>query len=102
MTGAPPGARLPRKNRTSQGTREAVENAAFQMGLVIAIERNRQGWNQSSLATRIGADQNDISAIERGLSRGLTNAQISKLFKELEMDASFKLQREFLKWWQSV
>jgi hypothetical protein len=102
MAGAPPGARLPRKNQTSKGTREAVENAAFQIGLVIAIERNRQGWNQSTLAFYVGGgtDQNALSAVERGFSGGLTGAQISKLFKLLEMDTSFQIQREFLKWWQ--
>jgi hypothetical protein len=101
MAGAPPGARLPRKNQTSAGTRDALVNAAFQIGLVLAIERNRQGWNQSQLATQVGggADQGHITRIERGIPSGLSGPQINKLFRLLEMDTSFDLQRDFLKWW---
>jgi hypothetical protein len=95
------GSRLPRKTATNRKTRGALENVAFEIGIVIAIERNRFRWNQTELADQIGggADQNDISRVERGLSGGFSSAQINKLFKMLEMQ-SFKLQREFLKWWQ--
>ena len=69
--------------------------------MVIAIERNRFRWNQTQLAERIGggADQSSITRIENGKSAKLTSAQITKLFKVLEMQG-FRLQREFLKWWQ--
>jgi ribosome-binding protein aMBF1 (putative translation factor) len=98
---AAPGSRLPRKDATNRKTRGALENVAFEIGIVIAIERNRFRWNQTELAEKIGggADQNDISRIERGQSGGFSSSQINKLFRELEMD-NFRLQREFLKWWQ--
>lgn len=100
MAGAPPGSRLPRKNATSRRTREALENAAFQIGLVIAIERNRKSLNQTELAGLVGggADQNHVSRIERGIPSGLSPAKVDKLFAVLEM-GDFDLQRDFLKWW---
>jgi ribosome-binding protein aMBF1 (putative translation factor) len=93
--------RLPRKAGTNKKTREAIENVAFEIGIVVAIERNRFRMNQTELAERIGggAEQSDISRIERGKPTGFSNAQMNKLFKVLEMD-EFKLQRYFLKWWQ--
>jgi hypothetical protein len=99
--GAPAGARLPRKSQTNSRTRGAIEDAAFQIGLVLAIERNRQGLNQSELADLVGgsADQMDISRLERGIPAGLSSTQVTKLFKTLEM-TQFRHQREFLKWWQ--
>lgn len=103
MAGAPSGSRLPRKDTTNRKTRETLEHAAFEIGIVIAIERNRFGWNQTQLGEKIGggADQTDISRVERGGSAGLSSTQINKLFKVLEME-KFELQREFLKWWQRV
>lgn len=102
MPGAPSGSRLPRKTGTSRRTREALESIAFQIGLVIAIERNRVRKNQTELAEDVGhgADQNDISRIERGIPTGFSAKQVKRLFKVLEM-SSFRLQREFLIWWQS-
>jgi ribosome-binding protein aMBF1 (putative translation factor) len=98
---AAPGARLPRKDATNKKTRQTVENAAFEIGMVVAIERNRLRLNQTELAERVGggADQNDISRIERGAGTGFTKKQIDTLFDCLGMQA-FDLQREFLKWWQ--
>jgi hypothetical protein len=103
MASAISGSRLPRKAGTNKKTREAIENVAFEIGIVIAIERNRFRLNQTELGERIGggADQNDISRIERGKPGSLSNAQINKLFKVLEME-EFKLQRRFLKWWQGT
>jgi hypothetical protein len=73
VAGATSGSRLPRKGGTSKKTREALESAAFQIGLVLALERNRQGLNQTELANRVGwsADQNHISRIERGIPSGI-------------------------------
>lgn len=101
MAGTTSGSRLPRKAGTNKKTREAIQNVAFEIGIVIAIERNRFRLNQTELADLVGggADQNDISRIERGRPTGFSNAQMNKLFKVLEMD-EFQLQRFFLKWWQ--
>jgi hypothetical protein len=103
MAGTASGSRLPRKAGTNKKTREAIENVAFEIGIVIAIERNRFRLNQTELGERIGggADQNDISRVERGKPAGLSNSQINKLFKVLEMD-EFELQRRFLRWWQGL
>jgi len=102
MAGISP-SRLPRKAGTNKKTREAIENAAFEIGMIVAIERNRARLNQTELAEQVGggADQNDISRIERGKPTGFTNAQINKLFRILGME-EFKLQRRFMKWWQGV
>jgi transcriptional regulator with XRE-family HTH domain len=91
---------LPRRSTTNKRTREAIENAAFEIGLVIAIQRNRKHWNQKELAEEIGrATHNDISRIERGAGVKFTDRQIDRLFEILELD-EFEMQREFLKWWQ--
>jgi ribosome-binding protein aMBF1 (putative translation factor) len=103
MAGAISGSRLPRKSGTNKKTREAIENVAFEIGIVIAIERNRFRMNQTELAEQVGggADQSDISRIERGKPTGFSNAQMNKLFRILEME-EFQLQRRFLKWWQGT
>jgi transcriptional regulator with XRE-family HTH domain len=92
---------LPRRSTTNKRTREAIENAAFEIGLVIAIQRNRRHLNQQELADEIGgkATHNDISRIERGAGVGLTGSQVDNLFAVLDLD-EFEMQREFLKWWQ--
>jgi transcriptional regulator with XRE-family HTH domain len=92
---------LPRHSTTNKRTREAIGNAAFEVGLVIAIERNRKHWNQQELAHKVGggATYNDISRIERGSGVGFTKGQIDKLFAVLGLD-EFDTQREFLEWWQ--
>jgi len=102
MPGAPRGSRLPGKEKTNRKTREAIESAAFQIGLIIAIERNRAGLNQTELAEKVGkgATQSNITRIERGRPAKLTSTQITKLFKVLGLE-QFRLQREFLRWWQT-
>jgi len=102
MAGSSP-SRLPRKAGTNRKTREAIENAAFEIGMIVAIERNRVRMNQTELGEAVGggADQYAISRVERGKPAGLNSAQINKLFRLLGMQ-EFKLQRRFLKWWQGV
>jgi hypothetical protein len=99
--GAPQGARLPRKDQTNARTRSAIADVAFQIGLVLAIERNRLGLNQSELAGLIGGgtEQRHVSRLERGIPAGLSSAQVTRLFKALAM-TQFRRQPEFLKWWQ--
>ena len=97
------GAQLPRKSTTAKNTRETVENAAIQIGIVVALERNRKSLNQLGLANEVagGARQSSISRIERGLPARMTSQQIDKLFRTLDMNtAAFRTQRAFLKWWQ--
>lgn len=100
--GAPSGSRLPQKRSTSRRTRESIESVAFQIGFVVAVERNRNRLNQTQLAEKVGggANQSHITAIENGQPGGLTSTQLDRLFKVLGLDSGFSLQKSFLKWWQ--
>lgn len=97
------GAQHPRKDTTSKSTRLAIESAAVQIGLVLAIERNRWRLNQSDFAGQFaGVTQGQISLMERGKPARLTNAQLDQIFRWLEMSAAmYGVQKSFLKWWQS-
>jgi ribosome-binding protein aMBF1 (putative translation factor) len=98
---APKGPILPRKDRTASEARSALGNCAFQIGVLLSIQRNRWGLRQEDLAAEVGRNQGDISAIERGArpSKPLTDAQLKKLFKVLDLNSEKQL-REFLAWWQ--
>lgn len=92
---------LPRKDRTASEARSALGNCAFQIGVLLSIQRNRWGLRQEDLAAEIGRKQGDISALERGArpSRPLSEEQLKKLFKILDLTGEKQL-REFLAWWQ--
>lgn len=96
------GAQIPRKSTTSKSTREAVQNTAVQIGIVIAAERNRRGQNQTAFAGDINnVNQGQVSLIERGKPAGLTSNQVDRVFDLLGMRIPpFDVQRAFLKWWQ--
>jgi ribosome-binding protein aMBF1 (putative translation factor) len=98
---APKGPILPRKDSTAANARAALSNTAYQVGVLLAIQRNRVGLRQEDLADQIGRTQSDISALERGegLGRPLTEGEMKKLFRILELSAQGQL-REFLSWWQ--
>ena len=98
---APKGPILPRKDRTASEARSALGNCAFQIGVLLSIQRNRWGLRQEDLAAEIGGKQGDISALERGdrPSKPLTDPQLEKLFKVLDLSGEKQL-REFLAWWQ--
>lgn len=64
--GAPPGPRVPRKGTATKRSREAIEGVAFQIGVMVAIERNRWKLNQYELAQKVGTDQISVSNIENG------------------------------------
>jgi ribosome-binding protein aMBF1 (putative translation factor) len=99
---APKGPILPRKDRTAAQARSAIENAAYQVGVLIAIQRNRWDLRQEDLADEVGCGQGDISAIERGQppAKPLSAKQLARLFKALDLGDEREL-REFLMWWQS-
>jgi hypothetical protein len=99
---APRGPILPRKDRTASEARSALGNSAFQIGVLLAIQRNRWGMRQEDLAAEISCKQGDISALERGArpARPLSDRQLKQLFKALDIVGERQL-REFLKWWQA-
>lgn len=78
-----------------------MANAAFQVGVLLAIQRNRWGMRQNDLADQVGCAQTDISALERGARppKPFSDTQLKKLFKALDL-VNEKQLREFLKWWQ--
>jgi transcriptional regulator with XRE-family HTH domain len=92
---------LPRRVGTAAQARAALGNAVFQVGVMLAIQRNRWRKTQEELAAEIGCSQTDISAIELGRppSISFSEAKLKKLFKTLELDKELQL-RELLKWWQ--
>lgn len=97
--GSPPGPRLPRKGTATKRSREAIEGVAFQIGVMVAIERNRWKVNQYELSQKIGTDQISISNIENGKPTGATDRQIDALFNALDLKDA-KVQASFLKWWR--
>lgn len=98
---APKGPILPRKDSTAANARAALSNTAYQVGVLLAIQRNRVDLRQEDLGDQIGRTQSDISALERGegLTRPLSDAEMKKLFHILEL-SNHGLLRDFLLWWQ--
>lgn len=99
---APRGPILPRKDKTAAQARAALENTAFQVGVLLAIQRNRWGKRQEDLASEVGCTQSDISALERGAKppRPLSESQLKRLFRALDLQKEEQL-RKFLLWWQT-
>lgn len=98
---APKGPILPGRAKTAAQARSSLSNSAFQVGVLIAIQRNRKGMRQEDLAKAIGRKQPDISVLERGgrLTNPLTEKQLKTLFEVLDLKKERRL-REFLGWWQ--
>jgi ribosome-binding protein aMBF1 (putative translation factor) len=92
---------LPSKQKTARQARSTLLSGAFQVGVLIAIQRNRKGMRQEDLAEAIGRKQPDISGLERGarLARPLTDTQLKSLFEVLDLKRETRL-REYLGWWQ--
>ncbi len=94
------GPMLPRKNTAQAQLKNALAVAAFQAGLLVAIQRNRHGLRQEDLASQVGLKQEDISAIENGLAGvKITNAELTKLFKTIALDPKGPGAR-YLAWWR--
>lgn len=93
---------LPQRAKTARQARSALANTAFQVGVLLSIQRNRLGKRQGDLAAEIRCAQPDISRLERGLppAKPLSDLQLKRLFKTLELADENQL-RGFLKWWQT-
>lgn len=57
---------LPRKATGIARSDESFRSVAFQIGTLVAIERNRVGWTQDETASRVGLEQVDVSRVENG------------------------------------
>lgn len=99
--GAPRGPRLTRRATATKRTRESLASVAYQIGVLVAIQRNRWDYNQTELANEVGVRQTDISRIENGSppNQRVTDAKFDALFGALDL-ADADLQVSFLKWWR--
>jgi DNA-binding XRE family transcriptional regulator len=95
------GSRLPRKATGVERSNQSMWAVAFQVGTLVAIERNRKRLTQAELGKQVGLDQVAISRIENGdpLSDTGTDEKIDKLFKALGL-GSGSVQANFVKWWR--
>jgi Helix-turn-helix domain len=94
------GSRHPRKANVIKHSKELLGAAAFQIGVLVAVERNRCGLRQSDLGQAVGIDQVAISQIENGISaRGVADGRISALFKRLGLEPRGQ-QADFIRWWR--
>jgi DNA-binding XRE family transcriptional regulator len=96
------GSILPRKDKTAAQARSSLENSAFQVGVLLAVQRNRWNKRQEDLAAEVGCPQTAISALERGSwpTRPLSERQLKHLFKAVDLEGESHL-REFIAWWQT-
>lgn len=90
---------LPRKGTALARAKGSLESVAFQIGTIVAVERNRKRLTQWDLAAEIGIDQIDISRIENGQPAGISDAKIDKLFTRLALPKD-GVHCHFIKWWQ--
>lgn len=97
---APQGPILPRKSTALARSKGSIESVAFQIGVLVAVERNRQRLTQTELASSVGIGQTDVSDIENGKpGNKVTNAQVDALFAALGLEAG-GLHANYVKWWR--
>jgi transcriptional regulator with XRE-family HTH domain len=92
---------LPRKSTALARSRGALESVAFQIGTIVAVERNRKRMTQQELSEAVGIRQIDVSSIENGdrVPKTVTDARIDKLFRVVELPKK-GLHANFVKWWR--
>lgn len=95
----PTGPILPRKDTALARARETLGIAAYQIGVVVAVQRTRANKTQEQLAEDIGADAHDISELENGRPFHAEDAALDALFQELDLDEANGFAR-FLGWWR--
>ena len=96
---APKGPTLPRKDTGLLRSRQGLESVAFQIGVLVAIQRNRSRLTQYELAQEIGVDQTDVSNVENGRPAPMSNAKVDALFSRLDLPAN-AAHANYLKWWR--
>jgi transcriptional regulator with XRE-family HTH domain len=80
-----------------------LRSVAFQIGTLVAVERNRNRMTQQELADAVGIRQIDVSGIENGeaVAKTVKDAQIDRLFSKVGLPRkSARLQANFVKWWR--
>jgi len=98
---APQGPILPRKDTALLRARQSLESVAFQIGVIVAIQRNRWQLTQYELADAVGLAQIDVSNIENGrpLGSAVTNKKIDALFDQIDLPAD-GAHANYVKWWR--
>lgn len=95
----PEGPRLPRRDTFSRRIRESLEGVAYQIGVLVAVQRNRCGYTQWELADAVGIEQIQVSRLENGQPSGIADAGVDDLFTRLELEAG-SAHANFVKWWR--
>ncbi len=90
---------LPRKATGLARSRDSLRAVAFQIGTLLAIQRNRGRMTQDFLGKVVGIDQIDISRVENGQPLAVTDAKIDALFGRLGLSGG-EMQANFVKWWR--
>lgn len=98
---APKGPILPRKDTALLRARQSLESVAFQIGVIVAIQRNRWQLTQTDLGQQVGLSQIQISRIENGqpVGTGVTNKKIEALFEYIELPED-GAHANYVKWWR--
>jgi ribosome-binding protein aMBF1 (putative translation factor) len=92
---------LPRKSTALARSRGALKSVAFQIGTIVAVERNRKRMTQQELADAVKIRQVDVSSIENGepVSKSVQDQQIDRLFSKVDLPRK-SLHANFVKWWR--
>ena len=93
------GPRLPRKATTLRRLRESLEGIAYQIGVLLNIQRNRARITQWDLGNELDIDQVDISRLENGEPAAVSDAKVDRLFRRLDLPAD-GAHANFVKWWR--
>lgn len=98
---APKGPILPRKDTALLRARQSLESVAFQIGVIVAIQRNRWQLTQTDLGQQVGLTHNQVSRVENGypIGSGVANKKIDALFEYLELPAD-GAHANYVKWWR--
>lgn len=94
---------LPRKRTALVRSRGTLESVAFQIGTLVAVERNRHRMTQQELADAVGIRQIDVSSIENGerVPKTVKDQHIDKIFGKVDLPKkSARLHANFVKWWR--
>src|SRR5258707_314822 len=97
---APRGPILPRKKTARARLTESFRGVAFQVGVLVAVERNRLGLTQAQLAKHAGTLQSTISDLENGEpATNLSDPAIERIFGALALGRRSRAAN-YVKWWR--
>lgn len=91
---------LPRKDTGVARSRGVLESAAYQIGVLVAVERNRWKMTQGEVAQTVGGiKQEDVSALENGRAVKMPDAKVSAVFTAVGLDGA-GAQANYVMWWR--